>query len=63
MKSRPAVLTLRVNMASSSSNSSSGSSPEPTKLPKLKARSLEDILHEFGPINEVSYTPFEIKQP
>ena len=53
-------------MADSSADSSSDSSLEPTnqstKSKKRKAPSLEDILHEFGPINEVSYTPFQIKQ-
>ena len=46
---------------------SCGSSPEPTnrsaKPTTHKARSLEDILNEFGPIEEVSYTPFQIEQP
>ena len=53
-------------MAYSSASSSSDSSLEPTnqstKSKKRKAPSLEDILHEFGPINEVSYTPFQIEQ-
>jgi hypothetical protein len=52
---------------SSMASSSSDSSPEPTDQPakpkKAKSRSLEDILHEFGPIKEVSYTPFNIEQP
>ena len=53
-------------MAYSSASSSSDSSPEPinqsTKSKKRKAPSLKDILHEFKPINEVSYTLFQIKQ-
>jgi len=44
----------------SSSNSSSDSSPERTNQPaKRKAQALEDILHEFGPIEWVLYTPFQ----
>jgi hypothetical protein len=47
-------------------NSSSDSSPEPTNQPakpnRHKTRSLEDILHEFGPITEVSYTSFQTEQ-
>jgi hypothetical protein len=54
-------------MAYSSSDSSSDSSSEPTDQPakpnKRKAQSLDDILHEFGPIKDVSYTPFEIEEP
>jgi hypothetical protein len=53
-------------MGYSSADTSSDSSPEPTnqstKSKKHKAPSLEDILHEFGPINEVSFALFQIKQ-
>jgi hypothetical protein len=53
-------------MADSSADSSSDSSLKPTnqstKSKKRKAPSLEDILHEFGPINKVSYTLFQIEQ-
>jgi len=46
------------------SDSSFNSSPEPTNQPtKLKAQALEDILHEFGPIERVLYTPFQTEQP
>jgi len=44
---------------SDSSYSCSSSSPEPTGR---KAQSLNDLLHEFGPIKGVSYTPFQPEQ-
>jgi hypothetical protein len=54
-------------MAYLSSDLSSDSSPERTNQSaepsRHKARSLEDILHEFGPITEVSYMPFRAEQP
>jgi hypothetical protein len=37
------------------------SSDLPTEPKRQKARSLKDILLEFGPIREVSYEPFKIK--
>jgi hypothetical protein len=50
-------------MSDSSFDSSTDSSLEPTNQPtKRKAQSLEDLLHEFGPIESVSYTPFQPKQ-
>jgi hypothetical protein len=50
-------------MSDSSFDSSTNSSPEPTNQPtKRKAQSLEDLLHEFGPIESVSYTPFQPEQ-
>jgi hypothetical protein len=49
-------------MASSSSNSSPERTNQSAKPTKLKARSLEDILHEFGPIEGVVYTPFQTEQ-
>jgi hypothetical protein len=49
-------------MASLSPNSSPERTNQSAKPTKLKARSLEDILHEFGPIEGVSYTLFQTKQ-
>jgi len=51
-----------LKMASSSSDPSPERINQSAKPPKLKARSLEDILHEFGPIEGVSYTPFQTEQ-
>ena len=48
-------------MDPTSSNSSSYSSLEPTNQSTRKAQSLEDILYEFGSIQDVSYTLFKIK--
>jgi hypothetical protein len=54
------------NIASPSFNSSSDLSLEPTNQPakpnRHKALSVDDILHEFGLIERVSYTLFQIKQ-
>ena len=36
-------------------------SPKPTN--QRKTHSLEDILREFGPIEQVLYTPFQTEQP
>jgi hypothetical protein len=49
-------------MASSSSNSSPERTNQSAKPTKPKARSLEDILYEFGPIKGVSYTLFQTEQ-
>jgi len=49
-------------MASLSSNSSLEPANQPARPNKPKARSLKDILHEFGLIEEVFYTPFQIEQ-
>lgn len=49
-------------MAYFSSDSSSEATNQPAKPNRPKARSLEDILNEFGPIKAVSYTPFQIEQ-
>jgi len=49
-------------MASSSSSSSPERTPQSAKLSRQNARTLEDILHEFGPIEGVSYTPFQTEQ-
>jgi len=46
-------------MASSSSNPSPERINQSAKPTKPKYRSLEDILYEFGPIEGVSYTPFQ----
>jgi hypothetical protein len=54
-------------MESDSSYASSQPSSQPTsqsaKSNKRKACSLEEILHEFGPIEQVLYTPFQTEQP
>jgi hypothetical protein len=48
----------------SSSDSSSDSGPELTNQPnRRKVLSLEDILHEFGSIKDVLYTPFQTESP
>ena len=49
-------------MAFSSSNSSPEWINQPTKPTRYKAQSLEDILHEFGLIEGVSYTLFQTEQ-
>jgi hypothetical protein len=66
MKTRPrrapySSILLTPKMDPTSSNSSSYSSPELTNQSTRKAQSLEDILHEFGSIQDVSYTPFKIE--
>ena len=50
-------------MESDSSYTSSKATNQPAKSNKRKAQSLEDILHEFEPIERVLYTPFQTKQP
>jgi hypothetical protein len=45
-------------MASLSPNLSLERTNQSAKPTKLKAQSLKDILHEFGPIKDVSYTLF-----
>jgi len=47
----------------SSSNSSSEPTDQPAKPTKRKARSLEEILHDFGPVEQVSFEPFKPEQP
>ena len=49
--------------SNSSSDSSSASTNQPAKPNRRKARSLEDILHQFRPIERVSYEPFQPFQP
>src|ERR1700722_13266408 len=46
-----------------SSDSSSKPTSQPAKPNKHKSQALEDILHEFGPIERVSYTPFQTEEP
>jgi hypothetical protein len=48
-------------MDPTSSTSSSYSSLKPTNQSTRKAQSLKDILHEFGLIQDVSYTPFKVE--
>jgi hypothetical protein len=36
---------------------------QPKRPPKVHSQSLEDILHQFGPITDVSYEPFQCEQP
>lgn len=45
------------------SDSSSKPTSQPTKPNKHKSQALEDILHEFEPIERVSYTPFQTEEP
>ena len=49
------------------SDSSLSLSPEPTnqntKPNRPRPQALEDILHEFGPIDQVLYTPFQTEDP
>jgi hypothetical protein len=52
-----------LSIASSSSDLSLEPTDQPAKPKKAKSRSLKDILHEFRPIKEVSYTLFKIEQP
>jgi len=54
-------ILLTPKMDLTSSNSSSYSSLEPTNQSTRKAQSLEDILHEFGSIQDVSYMLFKIE--
>jgi hypothetical protein len=56
------LLFYALKMASSSSNPSPERTNQSAKPTKPKARSLEDILHEFGPIEGVSYTLFQTEQ-
>jgi hypothetical protein len=36
---------------------------QPKRPPKVHSQSLKDILHQFGPITNVSYEPFQYEQP
>ena len=35
--------------------------PLPTEPSRPKARSFQDILHEFGPITDVYFEPFQVE--
>ena len=50
-------------MHSTSDSSSNLGSEQPTKPNRRLPQSLEDILHEFEPIEQVLYTPFQTEQP